>query len=163
MLLSLRKNSLTSLFKEVRVFRERPLKFWKHPRKSLVEGSWQGSRKEKCLARASRTRRTCLLTALWGERSLRFGLCNCQSLAVCDLGPKLLHYITLVFRINFPDYLIFFTLQYWFRIIFQLSNVFCCCKAYHVGIRLHYRIVFELIYRLCNSFLHYRIGFELIM
>ena len=30
-----------------------------------------------------------------------------------------------------------------------------------MGIRLHYRIVFELIYGLCNLSLHYRIGFRI--
>ena len=31
-----------------------------------------------------------------------------QNLSQLPLGPKLLHYITLLFRINFPDYVIIF-------------------------------------------------------
>ena len=70
------------------------------------------------------------------------------------LGPKSLHYITLLFRINFPDYVIIFcTLQ---KIGFELFPLLCnllrCYRAYHGGIGLHYIIVFELIYRLCNLF-----------
>ena len=49
-------------------------------------------------------------------------------------------------------------------------EVYCCCKAHHVNIGLHYIIVFELIYRLGSLYfyirenigLHYIIVFELI-
>ena len=53
-------------------------------------------------------------------------------------------------------------LQNWFRIITSIVHFLHCCIACHVDIRLHYIIVFELSYRLCNLlFLHDRIGFKL--
>ena len=75
------------------------------------------------------------------------------------LGPKLLHYITLLFRINFPNYVII-VYRIGFELFPWLYNFLCCFKAHCVDIGLHYMIVFELTYRLCNLFLHYRIGFE---
>ena len=80
------------------------------------------------------------------------------------LGPKLLHYITLLFRINFLDYVILFYITELVSKYF-LGYVISCVvfKVNHMDIGLHYIIAFELIYRLCNLFLHYRIGFELIM
>ena len=57
---------------------------------------------------------------------------------------KLLHYITLLFRINFPDCVIFF-LHY--RIGFELfprsCNFWCCFEVYHVDIGLHYIKLFS--------------------
>ena len=54
-----------------------------------------------------------------------------------------------------PDYVIIIFLQYRigfdFFFFFRLCNFLRCCKAYLVDIALHYIIVFELIYRLCNS------------
>ena len=62
------------------------------------------------------------------------------------LGPKLLHYITLLFRINFPR-LCNNSLhcRIGFELFPRLCNLLCCYKAYHVGIGLHYIIVFKLI------------------
>ena len=80
------------------------------------------------------------------------------------LGPKLLHYITLLFRIHFPDYvIIFYITELVLKLFPRLYNFCCCFKVYHVDIGLHYIIVFEIIPWLCNLSLHYRIGFELIM
>ena len=44
-----------------------------------------------------------------------------------------------------------------------VCNFLRCCNVYHVDIRLHYILVFDLIRRLCNLSLHYRTGFELTM
>ena len=90
---------------------------------------------------------------------LTFGLvCRCHSW-------KLLHYIALLFRINFPDYVIMFYLHC--RIGFELFPWLCLflhyCKAYHVDIGLHYIIVFKLICQFSHLFLLYRIGFKLIL
>ena len=41
-----------------------------------------------------------------------------------------------------------------------LGYVIACVVAQHIMCGLHYIIVFELFYRVCNLALHYRIGFE---
>ena len=79
------------------------------------------------------------------------------------LGPKLLHYTTLLFRTNFPHSVIMLYITELVSNFSSAMNFLCCCKAYHVDIGKHLHNFFELIYRLCNLFLHDRIGFELIM
>ena len=51
--------------------------------------------------------------------------------------PKVLHYITLLFRINFPDYAIFLHYRIGFK-LFPPSCNLLRYKAYHVVSGLHY-------------------------
>ena len=69
------------------------------------------------------------------------------------MGPKLFHYITLLFRMSFSDYVLILciaelVLNYFLGYVIFLR----CCKAYQVDIGLHHILVFELIYRTCNLF-----------
>ena len=126
-----------------------------------VEGNWRPS------------------LSCWGERRQenlfdRFDQCVCnfvvkrqkESLPEFSLGHKSTIGIKIITLHNFSIQKVIFpitydTLQNWFRINSPSCNVLCCCKAYHVDIKLHYSIIFELIYRLIKSILHYRIGFKL--
>ena len=61
---------------------------------------------------------------------------NLTELLRYPLVPKLLHYITSLFRIVFPNYVIIFTLQNWFRIV----SLVICFLALLQGIPCRYRI-----------------------
>ena len=50
------------------------------------------------------------------------------------LGPKLWHYMTLLFRINFSDYAISLHDRVYFELVPQLCKFLRCCKAYLVDI-----------------------------
>ena len=54
---------------------------------------------------------------------------------IIALGAKLLHYITLLFRINFPKYVVHF-FRIGFELFPRLCNLLRCYEAYHVGIGL---------------------------
>ena len=61
-----------------------------------------------------------------------------KQLGICGLplGPKLLHYITLLFWIDFPDSAIKLY-RIGFEWFLRLCNFLRCCQAYYVDIRLH--------------------------
>ena len=58
-------------------------------------------------------------------------------------GPKLLHYITLLFRIHLPEHVIILHYRIGFELFPQLCSLLRWCKAYHVGSGLQCMIVFE--------------------
>ena len=73
------------------------------------------------------------------------------------------YYITQIYCFECPIMQSFLHCRIGFKFVPGLCNFLRCCKAYHVGIGLHYRIVFEFIFRLLNLYLHYRVDFELIV
>ena len=72
------------------------------------------------------------------------------------IGAKIITLHNFIFQINSSNYVIcFLHRRIGFELFPRLCNFLCCCKAYHVDMRLY------LIHQLSNLFLHYRIGFEL--
>ena len=83
-------------------------------------------------------------------------------ISAMPLGPKLLHYITSLFRINFTDNVIFFALQNWFRNLSSVMQLLALLQSIPCGHRITSHC-FKLIDRICNLCLYYRIGFKLMM
>ena len=77
-----------------------------------------------------------------------------SALQCIPLGPKLLHQITLLLKIDFPDYVYKFY-RLGFALVHRLCNFLRCCIAHHVDIGLRYIIVSEFLSLLCTLFLHH--------